>query len=357
MSNPHFSQTYGEAREKFLQASATFPHSFAYRLPGLQGPDGGALYTDAVYCGNPEADKLLVISSGLHGVEGFAGSAIQGSVLTRMKKEPLPDDVAMLYVHALNPYGFAHDMRTTAGNIDLNRNFHDWTKGKPQDHKLAGTVHDILFDPSPLRRCARAGLFLARYGLATAQAALTQGQYTNPQGLFYGGQGPSAEAMLWQNLMDLYGSDKAQIVHIDLHTGLGPRGQGEIIVADRPGSAMFKRATQWWGAVTSLQDGSSVSAQVSGDIAGSFNRAASGKSYTLAALEFGTVPGFQVVKALLAENQARLHGSGNLNGARQKMREAFYPQDPLWQDNVLARGHQVIQSAVAGMQASRQRPF
>ncbi|QQG36653.1 MAG: DUF2817 domain-containing protein [Micavibrio aeruginosavorus] len=356
MSNPYFSQTYREARDKFLQASSSFLQS-SYRLTGLQGPDGGSLYTDVAYCGNPGADKMLVVSSGLHGIEGFAGSAVQGSVLARMKQTSLPDDVALLFVHALNPYGFAHDMRTNADNIDLNRNFHDWAKGRPADHRLAGEVQDILFDPSLWRRCVRVGMFLACHGLATAQAALTQGQYTNPQGLFYGGQGPSAEARLWRGLMHLHGHNKTHIAHIDLHTGLGPRGYGEIIVADGPGSLMFNRSAQWWGAVTSLQDGSSVSAQVSGDIAGSFNRAACGKTHTLAALEFGTVPGFQVVKALLAENQARLHGRGNLKDARQKMREAFYPRDPLWQESVLARGGQVVQLAVAGLRTLNPESF
>jgi hypothetical protein len=34
--------------------------------------------------------------------------------------------VAVLYIHALNPYGFSHIRRVTQENVDLNRNFHDF---------------------------------------------------------------------------------------------------------------------------------------------------------------------------------------------------------------------------------------
>lgn len=350
MSAIYYSQSYREAREKFLQAASGLSQT-ACLLPGLCGPDGLPLYTDTAYLGPRDAARLLIVSSGLHGIEGYAGSAIQIHTLKHILQPPLPDNLAVLHVHALNPYGFAHDLRTNADNIDLNRNFHDWTQGKPHDHKLAGAVQDILFDQSLMRRYVRAGAFLARYGARTAQAALTQGQFSNPQGLFYGGQALTHEARIWRGLLDRYGANRSHIVHLDLHTGLGQRGHGEIIVADGPDSTMFERAKHWWGPVTSLSDGSSVSARVVGDICTSFNRAASATSHTLATLEFGTVSGYKVVEALLADNRARLQGRGSLQDARNKMRNVFYPQDVLWQEKVLNRGQQVISAALRGLQA------
>ena len=44
--------------------------------------------------------------------------------------------VAVLYVHALNPYGFSWWRRTTHENVDLNRNFHDFSKPLPRNPSL-----------------------------------------------------------------------------------------------------------------------------------------------------------------------------------------------------------------------------
>ena len=50
--------------------------------------------------------KLLIHISGTHGVEGFAGSAIQSAL---MDSDAVRDGEApsVMLVHALNPYGFA----------------------------------------------------------------------------------------------------------------------------------------------------------------------------------------------------------------------------------------------------------
>jgi len=70
----------------------------------------------------PNAD-LIVLTSGIHGAEAYAGSAIQQMFL----KEILPladlDKIGFLIIHSINPFGFKHFRRVDEYNIDLNRNF------------------------------------------------------------------------------------------------------------------------------------------------------------------------------------------------------------------------------------------
>src|SRR5688572_17435979 len=70
-----FSQSYAEAREKFLAAAeAAGAHLVDSHPHPLKGPDGGDLATDVAWLGPRDARKLLVLNSSTHGIEGYCGS-------------------------------------------------------------------------------------------------------------------------------------------------------------------------------------------------------------------------------------------------------------------------------------------
>ena len=72
-----FSVTYDEARVKFLDAAKSAGAKLqSYNHP-LKGPDGGDLAMDLAYIGPTEAERVVVLSSATHGVEGFCGSGCQ----------------------------------------------------------------------------------------------------------------------------------------------------------------------------------------------------------------------------------------------------------------------------------------
>ena len=73
----------------------------------------------------------MVIISETHGVEGFCGSGCQVGFLVERVYEGLPKTVGVALVHALNPYGFAWLRRVNEDNVDLNRNFRDFTEPPP----------------------------------------------------------------------------------------------------------------------------------------------------------------------------------------------------------------------------------
>ena len=126
-----FSSDYSEARAKFLAAceAANAPVEH-FRNPET-GPSGEPLFTDVTVLGPDDAERVLLLCSGTHGVEGFAGSAIQTGLLRDGIAERLPDGVRLVMIHALNPFGFAHLRRTNEDNVDLNRNFIDHAVAHP----------------------------------------------------------------------------------------------------------------------------------------------------------------------------------------------------------------------------------
>ena len=119
----YFSDSYSEARSSFIrEVDLLGAQRWSAALPRSEPSD--PLTIDVARLGPPDATRALVISSGTHGVEGFFGSAVQLATL----KHSLPDihaqpGLALVLIHAVNPYGFAHLRRVNEDNIDLNRNF------------------------------------------------------------------------------------------------------------------------------------------------------------------------------------------------------------------------------------------
>jgi hypothetical protein len=74
-----FSPDYATARERFRQAASRLGWQLEAHPIGVTGPGGEELTLDVGYSPSSERDRVLVVSSGIHGVEGFFGSAVAGS--------------------------------------------------------------------------------------------------------------------------------------------------------------------------------------------------------------------------------------------------------------------------------------
>ena len=135
MSTANFSQTYAEARSKFLAAAAAAGLAVQSQIHPLRGHDGEALALDVVRDGPADAHQVLLISSACHGVEGFCGSGVQTTLLgdTALRADAHARGVALVHLHALNPHGFSWWRRTTHENVDLNRNVQDFSQPLPRN--------------------------------------------------------------------------------------------------------------------------------------------------------------------------------------------------------------------------------
>src|SRR5256886_4909079 len=195
-ASPHFAQTYAEARDKFLAAGADRgARMFRDVHPSERGVQGEELSIDGAKIGDDKAPALLLLTSGTHGVEGFCGSGCQVALLhdDAFLAAVERSGIAVLMLHALNPYGFSHLRRVNEDNVDLNRNFVDFAKPLPVNPAYA-EIHSLLLPatwPPSTESEARLGAWVAEHGRQAYQAAVSIGQYAFPEGMFYGGSGPT----------------------------------------------------------------------------------------------------------------------------------------------------------------------
>ena len=354
---PLFPADYVHARATFraaaLAAGAEL-ETVAHPLPGLQGE---ALGVDLAWLGPRGARRVLLSISGTHGVEGLHGSGCQTGVLRRLTGAALPADTALLFVHALNPYGFSWLRRVNEDNIDVNRNCIDFSQ--PPANPAYAEVHPLLqlpgLAPAQLAQVQTAlEVYIGRVGQQAAAFAITGGQYTHPDGIFYGGR-----ALCWSNrtlaqVAQRHLQGARLLCVLDHHTGLGPPAHTELICRHPPGSDALALARQWWGAdVTSPDAGESASAVLGGNVRMALVGLCPRAQVVAIALEVGTQPQRQVIAALLADNwlhQAGAPQSAPGQAVRQLMRTAFFSDDANWQSHSFGRAMTIYEQALHGMQ-------
>jgi Protein of unknown function (DUF2817) len=343
-----FAQSYQEARRSFTTAAEAAGLAVTSHIHPMRGRDGEELAMDVARFGPLEAPALLLLTSACHGVEGFCGSGAQVALLREGILQELARErgLSILYIHGLNPYGFSWWRRTTQENVDLNRNFQDFSKPLPRNPAYDEIAHLIVPTQWPASAEVRAAIerYIAERGMKAWQSAVSGGQHDHPKGLFYGGVSPTWSQLTLRQVLRDHGRRCQRLGWIDLHTGLGPSGHGERIFACRDDAAALVRARQWWGAeVTSIYDGSSSSALLTGLM-----------WYTGIALEYGTVPVVDVLDALRADQWLENHPetpAAQREAIKRGMRDAFYTDTDAWKVAIVAQARTVARQAVAGLAA------
>jgi Protein of unknown function (DUF2817) len=353
----HFSPTYQEAREKFLKTVNTLTASAPVRPtspphPTHRGKGGEELATDVALIGDPAAKHLLVVSSGMHGVEGYCGSGCQialmhdQELLARLSRA----DLAMVMIHAINPYGFSHLRRVNEDNIDMNRNFLDFAQPLPDNPEYA-EVHGLMLPAQwPPNQHALDALeqYVQKHGEHRFKSAVTIGQHSHADGLFYSGRAASWSNTTLRHILAKNGEGRQSIAWMDIHTGLGPAGHGEKIFGGQNNAEELARARACWGAdVFSIFDGQSASKAVRGSGTSCLPVQCPWAVTTTLGLEFGTLPSDDVLQALRADHWLSNQPGGDSaqrTQIKQDLMDAFILDDAEW------RGMVVAQTRVACLQ-------
>lgn len=344
-----FPPDYRKGRAAFLDAASIAGLSTITRMhPREIGRDGKPLFVDTAIAGERGRDPALVLLSGVHGVEGYFGSAVLSTALRQGWLAGFSGRVVL--VHALNPFGFSFDCRTDENNIDLNRNFVDHVQppDNPGYERLADAV--MLADPTPdsqaqsdlaLRRLAGEG------GEAALQAALAAGQYRHPNGLCFGGFAPSWSAETVFDILREELKGCRRLIVLDLHTGLGAFGAHQILSDEPAFSPAFAKLRAIWPQAISMHSDSSVATAAYGSIGPALGRQVEDAIY--AVLEVGTLPVPEVFAALRLDLWLHAHGRRHHPEAEAiaaTLRAAFLPDDSRWRANALAAAHIAVKTAL-----------
>ena len=358
--DPDFPSSYAQARERFLAAArACGARLESFDNPTGPGLDGEPLATDVATIGPDDAREVLMVTSGTHGVEGYCGSGVQHALLREGAgiDDALAAGARVVLVHALNPWGFSWRRRVTEDNVDLNRNVRAFPvpDGPDPDYdEIHGLLLPAQWPPSDENRAAIAA-FVARRGPAHFQYAVSKGQGSHPDGLFFCGRAPTWSHRTLRAVLRERARGAARLHWIDLHTGLGPSGHGELIYAGLDVAADVARTRACWGpSVTSIFDGSSTSARIAGMIGGAFYEECPGTALAAIALEYGTVPFDAVNEALRFDHwvAARRPDDAALRAqARDAMVGAFFVDTGDWKAAVLRQARDAFAKAVASARA------
>jgi hypothetical protein len=351
----HFAETYGQARGRFLDAAEAAGASIARHVhPTQRGAEGEELSIDVAMLGEADAPGLLLLISGTHGVEGFCGSGCQVALLRddEFRAEVDRAGARVLMLHALNPHGFSHLRRVNEDNADLNRNFVDFSTPLPVNTAY-DEIHSMLLPaswPPPVDSEQKLGAWVAAHGRAAYQAAVSGGQYRFPDGMFYGGAGPAWSNRVLRSVLREHAARRRALGWIDFHTGLGPRGHGEMIYAGGNVAADIARTKAWWGdQVTSYFDGTSTSASLTGVNGYAAYDECPDAEFAGIALEYGTCPIEQTLQALRAEHWLHKHpeaSSVQRREIKRAIRDVFYIDADDWKAMVLAQAVDACRVAI-----------
>jgi hypothetical protein len=354
----YFSSSYEEAREKFLSACYTANASIESFKNPATGTTGELLFTDVALIGPKDANNILVLGSGTHGVEGFAGSAIQTRLLKEGIAMGLKPDMSILMIHAINPYGFAYLRRWNEDNVDINRNFWDHSNPYPSNPGYEQLAYAI--DPKSIslwanvKSCFRLFWYWVKNGTRKLKEAISGGQCTNPQGIFFSGTFDTWSNKTIRKIASSYLSNAERVIVIDFHTGLGPYGKAEIILNENEQSSAYKRSVEWWGdRVETTVSGESVSVHLQGTLKLAFPKMLPNAEVTAVSLEFGTLSALKVFWALRAENWLHHYGGEEYPDEKRikdELLRVFYPDSNKWKTQVWKQGKEIVEQALVHLQ-------
>ena len=199
----------------------------------INADDG--LYIDNIYLPSQKEQKnLVVLTTGVHGIEGYIGSVMLDVFWQEIYPDLDRNNTGVLVIANVNPYGMKYHRRYNENNVDLNRNFIlDWknfdttvNKDYPKVDKFLGPQkkmgnalwHEAGFYASMVKE-------VVANGADSISNALLGGQYEYPEGVYYGGAGDEKSTRYVKTVFEwtLDESNYENVVHIDVHSGYGPR--------------------------------------------------------------------------------------------------------------------------------------
>lgn len=339
------STDYFACRDAFCEAAARAGAALTRLDLVARGPRGESLSTDVAWLGDERPRNVVVHLAGVHGIEGFAGAAIQRRVIGH--PPTIPSRAALVLVHAVNPFGMAWLRRVNENNVDLNRNF----LGPGEEYRGAPSVYaridGFLNPPGPPRRdgfFVRAAWNVLRFGFGELKQAIARGQYEYPRGLFFGGRelqpGP-------RQLIDWLAQRLGNVecgAAIDVHTGLGRSAADMLLVPESGDSDRFALLRRLLGpGVTPMHEVTS-SYRITGGIHEGILRLFPTARPLWVTQEFGTYHPFVVLDSLRAENRWHHYGRPAQLDHPSKLRllRAFCPPAPAWRRKLVERGAQLV---------------
>lgn len=319
--------------------------------------ENDGLYIDTFYLPSMQKQtNLIVLTTGVHGIEGYIGSTMLDVFFGEIYPQLNADNTGILVVANVNPYGMKYMRRYNENNVDLNRNFIlDWEDFDLTTNKEYPKVDTFLGPTGKIGNALwhEAGFYLnlgktaITEGADTISDALLGGQYEYPQGVYYGGNGDEASTVYLKDVFtQCLDGEYENIVHIDIHSGYGPRYNMVIFnsVYETMNEADSQKAFGYDNIIAYDSDDFYAT---TGDTTDFFYRLADSvktdKALFSTCFEFGTIGDefFDTILSLkytVDENRNHWYPTANKISAeivRQNYLELFYPTETAWREKTV----------------------
>ena len=270
------------------------------------------------------AEKVLIITAGEHGIEGYPGAAMLQLFMEEYLSRLDPDTTGLLLVHAINPWGMKHHRHTNSSNVDLNRSFVTDFASLSGSNPDYGLLASLLEPTRPIKVIpwemavffGQVVTALRRYGMVRLREASLRGQFDHPQGIYYGGQSLQEETGLMMSLFEktVYGYTKAVV--IDMHTGYGPRGKMTLVASTQEKMSSAEMVAKFnipRVAATTPQEFYSIQGDMIEYLYTLMREKFPSKPFFAATFEFGTLGNsllatVRSLNAIISENRFHWHG-------------------------------------------------
>ncbi|MCU0261912.1 MAG: M14 family metallopeptidase, partial [Ilumatobacteraceae bacterium] len=335
-----------------LSGAATEAHPIEAR-----GPSDERLTVDVARTGRADAERVLLVLSGVHGVEGFASAAIQCELLERIGADGAPDDAAIVLVHAVNPWGMAWWRRQNESNVDLNRNWARDRHDPPANDGYADLHHLLVPDgdepPTPESLLDPLRTFIDRHGIGWVRDAISRGQYSHPDGLYFGGDRVEASTRILADIARRHLAGARRVLTVDLHTGHGAAGTYTLLSQARLGSPddeWLRRHFDPDRIEATVDNPDATTPAKVGQLAIGLAELLPATEHHAVTFELGTVPNTRMILAERAEHWVHRHGD-RTHPAHAALvwehRICSTPDDPEWVATALAHGRTVLTAALS----------
>jgi hypothetical protein len=324
----YFKSTYKESREEFLELAKSTQGE-------LQTHEVSAdLFFESLYLPPlGQKKRLLILTSGIHGIEGFTGSALQRKFLSNNCFDLQDDETGILIIHGINPYGFKNERRVTESNIDLNRNFDDTDKLFQTENPGYANLYQFLNPERPYSKILfrlKAIYYILKFGMENLRSAILRGQYQFPEGIFFGGRNFEPQVLLLRDILLKRGEGFEKVLLVDLHTGYGQRGKLHLFGDRSPFidqtymEKVFKGLSVDFG---QEKDFYAVTGGFTVFVAKLFHKTS---KFAGIVFEFGTIDSHKTSGSLDS-----LYRMINEKYDKEMFREMFYPSSPEWRNEVM----------------------
>ncbi len=368
---PYFYDSYEDCRKSFREQAKQITKTYRNALVTsftINSQKDNDLTTDILYIpAQKKKDKLVIFSAGVHGVEGFVGSAVEQMFLKEMLHGIDLSRTGFLLIHAVNPYGMKYFRRVTENNVDMNRNsdvtrvlFSTQNEGygelnhflNPTEKLNTGSLENRFFLITAIRQLLTSSIQVLRQ-------AIVQGQYKYEKGIYYGGNDFEPQIRALSPYLKKTAAAYKHILHMDIHTGYGERGILHLFpnpIKDLRKKSMLQEVFRGyridWGDSDDFYT-------LTGDFSELTGKLLPEKIFLPMTLEYGTmnsqttVGSIKSLHIMILENQGIHHGyesDEDREEISRLFREMYFPASGAWRSEIIRISRKLIPGAIKRFQ-------